>query len=387
MILDLRGNNDKLHILLRMLQAAQPFYTEQRSRRAKDVFGVREEIRRVHQVLSQYCHCTCTPAHEAKLSLRRGYCERKLLDQACFDTILYQTPLIPHHTTIRFAHSASSASGRKVRISIQKDDGDHSGHDGQREALADLCRAMSTCQANLARLNLIIDDESKLWAVQVPQTSPPAESAHFYTLETLLGASSRYKKEPKWLAKEKCIFAVILCHSLLHLDGTQWLKDGWHAENIKCVQDEQLCLAKATRFQLNHPYISADIMAADASLTTAAQSLTVDKSHGHPIPGLLTLGIILLELYLNGPLESAEDVERLANVHLWAISVLESCREDKDMDASYYNAIQFCLWPPAGRCTFENTKFRDDYYQKVVVPLEEALTEGFDFSENEMAGL
>ena len=388
-ILDLQDNNDKLQILLRMLQAAKPFYTEQRSSRVKDIFGVREQVRRMHQVLSQHCHCS-HPAHEAKLSLRRSYYQRKLLDDACFDTILYQTPSTPRQITVHITPTSVKTGARQVRINIGDDDDHYTRYSRQRHALADICHAMSTSEAEALRFDLVIDEESRIWQIKLPPNTPPAVPARFYTLKALLDAASLHRKEPRWLAIEKRILSVILCHSLLHLEGTEWLNREWRAETITFVQDQELSLIKASRFRLNQPYVSGDIVATEVSLVTNTQDLVIGELHGHPIPSLLNLGIIFLELYLNGSLESAADVERAANIQLWAISILGSCREDKDMEPAYYNAIQFCLWPPsppAGVCSFENAKFRDDYYQKVVVPLEDALTEGFDFTKEEMAAL
>ena len=389
MILDLQDNNDKLQILLRMLQAAKPFYAEQRSSRVKDIFGVREQVRRMHQVLSQHCHCS-HPTHEAKLSLKRSHCQGTLFDDACFDTILYQTPSMPRHTKVYVTPVPAQSSARKVRINVEDDDDYGDRCTQSRQVLADICHAMSTTETEALRLDLVIDEESRLWQAKLPPDTPPAGPARFYTLKALLDAASLHRKEPKWLAREKRILSVILCHSLLHLEGTHWLHREWCADSITLCQDQELSLVKAPRFRLNQPYVSGEIIAAEVSLSTNARDLALSEPHGHPIPSLLNLGIILLELYLNGPLESVTDVERSANIQLWAISILGSCREDKDMESSYYNAIQFCLWPPsppAGTCSFENAKFRDDYYQKVVVPLEDALTEGFDFTKEEMAAL
>lgn len=389
MILNLQDNNDKLQILLRMLQAAKPFYAEQRSNRVQDIFGVRDQVRRMYRVLSQHSNCS-HPAHQAKLSLRRGYCERKRLDDACFETILYQTPSVPRQSTVRIASISAQAAPQITSITIGKNDDHDAWYTQERRALADICHAMSTVEAESLRLELVIDEDSKLWQILVPANTRSGASTCHYTLKDLLDAASLHRKEPKWLAREKKILTVILCHSLLQLDGTQWLDRGWHADTITCAQDEELSLAKAPRFRLTRPYVSANIMTTDMSLVIKTRGLATDEPHCHPIPSLLNLGVLLLELYLNGPLESAADVERLANIQLWAMSVLGSCREDKDMEPSYYNAIQFCLWPPwppAGNCSFENAKFRDEYYQKVVVPLEEALTEGFDFTKEELAAL
>ena len=389
MILDLQANNDKLQILLRMLQAAKPFHAERRSNRAKDVFGIRQQVRRMHGVLSQHYHCS-HPTHEAKLSLKRGYCKRERPDDLSFETILYHSPSSPRQTTIHINPLSPQSGTRKVRIDIENPDDEYAKHLQQRQMLADICLVLSTLKGETPRFDLVIDEEGRLWKMDTPQSTPFAVPGRFYTLDALLNAASLHRKEPKWLAREKRVLSVILCHSLSHLEGSEWLKRGWRAQTITFVQDQTLSLTQAPRFRLTQPFVSAEIANGETSLITNTQDLAISERSGHPIPSLLNFGIILLELYLNGPLESAVDVEPVANIQLWAMSVLGSCREDKDMEPAYYNAIQFCLWPPwppAGDCSFENSIFRDDYFQKVVVPLEDALTEGFDFSKEDLATL
>ena len=390
MILELQDNNDKLQILLRMLQVAKPFHAEQRSSYARDMDGVRKQVRRMHQVLSQHCQCS-HPAHEAKLGLRRGYHERKFLDDLYFETILYRTPSTPR--LIKVHVTASHFSNRKVQIQIEDDDDSDINTIQQRQLIADVCLILSVSEHKVLRFDL--DDTGKLWQTNMPQSSSMVIPDKFYTLDSLLEAASLHRKEPKWLAKEKKVLSVILSHSLLHLEGSEWLRGGWRAQMITFGHEQELVLSKAPRFSLNRPYMYTSIPSKDAFLTTGLHGsgisdLTISERCGHPIPTLLHLGILLLELYLNGPLSSAVDVDPVDNVQLWAMSVLGSCREDKDMEPSYYNAIQFCLWPPwpsAGECSFENATFRDDYYQKVVMPLEDALTEGFDFTKEDLATL
>ncbi|KAL6721811.1 hypothetical protein ACLMJK_000916 [Lecanora helva] len=388
MIIDLQDNYNKLQTLLRMLQAVKPFHAEQRSSHLIDMFSVRQrEVCRMHRVLSQYCRCS-HPGHEAKLSLRRSHYEQKLLDDLCFETILYRTPSTPRPVRIHITPLTTQKETRRVKVNVAGSDDHHALNRKQRQTLSDICFALSTPEAAGLCFDLSIDEKGILWQYAIPQSRPTEAPGQFYTLDTLLGAASHYRKEPKWLAKEKGILAVILCHSLMHLEGSQWLQKGWCAQTISLVQGQELALARNPRFSLNQPYISSDIVNNEASLITNAQDLALSEPSGHPIPSLMNLGVILLELYLNGPLESAVEVEPVANLQLWAMSVLGSCRDDKDMEPSYYNAIQFCIWPPlprTGICSFENATFCADYHRKVVVPLEDALTEGFDFSKEDLA--
>ena len=100
-LLDIRRYNDELFKLFYRIQSVKPFNKEQRSQRASSVFHVRDQAQRVHQVLSHYCGCRCIPYHQAKLCLRRLYCQNDPSKDNCFQTMLYQSSMCPCPATIR----------------------------------------------------------------------------------------------------------------------------------------------------------------------------------------------------------------------------------------------------------------------------------------------
>ena len=274
--------------------------------------------------------------------------------------------------------NASADPSRKHKVSFNV-------NNGQRKALDNICLRIGRVQKTCNHLELVIDEQGKLWETDTCNEELTEEPRKTYTLDSLLLAFSEYprNRRARWLDKEKAMLTVILSHSLLQLDGSQWLKRDWRTEQISFFQDEEISIAKNTRFKLDHPYVSAEIMAPRGP--PKKRGGPFPKSRGHPIPSLLALGVILIELHLNGPIETAGVPNPMDDLQFWAMAILRDCRDE--MEPFYHDVITFCLWPPGGECAFENSSFRDDYYQKVVVPLEDELTGRFEFSKKDLAKL
>ena len=272
----------------------------------------------------------------------------------------------------------------KVRInveSLQKPP------DYQGTALDNICTAIQHARTKDVHMELVIDSESKLWEATISKSTTLGRAPMVITLESLLAAFSEYSRK-RWLAKEKAILAVILSHSLLQLQGSEWLSKDWRSEHISFLRDRDVSPATARSFGLEKPYLSADINHFGDPRAIIRDENAPSRSHGHPIPSLLALGVILLELHQDASIEtnntaSAEDLQTKS------LKVLMSCSDE--MEKAYYDVISFCLFlspaPPTSERTFEDAKFRDHYYQQVIVPLEDILTENFEFSKKDLEKL
>ena len=169
----------------------------------------------------------------------------------------------------------------------------------------------------------------------------------------------------------KLVLAVILGHTLLHWQDTPWLQ-GWSRENIVFIR--------------NHDAIPLrPFLLSQRSSKTAED----DWFQFHPHLDILGLGIILLELHLQQPVESyVTDVEKQGpNSSLFmAQSVLK--RFEKDMYPNYRIAIEHCLDTRFGEELLESIedpeeraeKLRQLIYQRIVKPLEDELEAGFGTS-------
>ena len=246
-----------------------------------------------------------------------------------------------------------------------------------------MCQEIEQAHAKELNLELFIDDQSRLWGITV-RTDALLKVSKMYTLSWLLSTVPRYSKK-KWLAKEKATLAVILPYSLLQLYDSQWLTPYWDAKQISFVQDQELSFSDDTRFELKQPYVSADITPPGQ----AAMYQTRSKPYDYTNSGLLALGIILLELHLDKPLETANTTSS-DDTFEKALKGLRSCFDD-EMNRDYRNVISFCLLrtplPPTGNCTFDDAIFRDWYYGHVITPLETILMTQYEISKNDLAAL
>ena len=211
------------------------------------------------------------------------------------------------------------------------------------------------------------------------------DSHHAHTLDSLFSTFSHYSRK-RWLAKEKAILAVILSHSLLHLNGTLWLSQDWKAEHISFLHQQKLVLDQAFRFRLKQPYISAAVVFPQQT----SRDLETLGSHDPSISNLLALGIMLLELHLNASLDTA-NITSIEEIQVIALKAQMRCCDE--MESSYYEALKFCLYPSApppsgaGECSFTDARFRDHYYRHVIVPLEDNLSNRFQVTQRDLENL
>ena len=256
--------------------------------------------------------------------------------------------------------------------------------DHQRTALDDICTAIRNAHVKNLHMELMIDGESKLWGATISKGARLCGAPTAVTLDSLLTAFSQYSRK-RWLAKEKAILAVILSHSLLQLQGSQWLNSDWRAEHVSFLRHNSISPANARSFGLEQPYLSANITPSKDSQTIVRDEPTQSGSYGHPMPSLLALGVLLLELHQDASIETTT----MEDLQTKSLKLLMSCSDE--MERTYYDVISFCLFlspaPPTSERTFEDARFRDHYYQQVIIPLEDILTENFEISKNDLEKL
>ncbi|KPM38858.1 hypothetical protein AK830_g7710 [Neonectria ditissima] len=228
------------------------------------------------------------------------------------------------------------------------------------------------------------------------------------SLQQLINQSSRPLTE-----KTKRILAVLLSYAVLHLHGTPWLPPSWDSSKILFFQT----LSSTVPLR---PFIRTDLSSQD---TLLGQS-PIEESVGHcgldmtdvdeidpddldpddfgqdgldpddfehPFPTLVTLAVVLMELYFATPFEElarnrgfdlpegTESRKRSLDVS----SIFNEYRREMPQNSPFYYAIEKCLDPR----TWENDdgeKLDDDMlrvmvYEEVVRPLEDDLCDAFTF--------
>ncbi|MCJ1316945.1 hypothetical protein MMC15_002266 [Xylographa vitiligo] len=270
----------------------------------------------------------------------------------------------------------------RVRIQVQP----HlSENKSSRKALEDVCAAIKHAFVNDKPLELIINDKNQVW--EVPQQNLckwniPREPK-ILTLQSILSEFPQYLKK-RWLAKEKAILAVVLAHSLLQLHESIWLRRYWTTEHISFLIDKDFAFTKTSRFALKSPCVSTQIKQAALSNSEMADTGQL-KQMNHPIPTLMALGIVLLELHLNATITGSIG-SSTGDLRSRALEVLDECYDE--MTDNYHQDICFCIFllpasPSRANRSFDNPEFRDWYYQQVITPLETNLSDNFDIENDE----
>ncbi|KAK7423676.1 hypothetical protein QQX98_000866 [Neonectria punicea] len=236
---------------------------------------------------------------------------------------------------------------------------------------------------------------------QVDRTKPAI------TLQQLVNQSARPLPE-----KTKRILAVLLSYAVLHLHGTPWLRPTWDSSSILFFQT----LSSTVPLR---PFIRTDFNSQDVVLS---QDPTVDSMHyctsdlpdmddidpddvdpddldqgdldpddfRHPFPTLVTLAVILMELYFATSFEVLArnrgfDLPGTEGGKRWldVSSIFNEYRCDIPQNSPFYYAIEKCLNPK----TWENDMgeplddemLRVVVYEQIVLPLEDDLCNAFTF--------
>lgn len=195
------------------------------------------------------------------------------------------------------------------------------------------------------------------------------------SLANMLGEAKRMK------LKERQILAVILAHSLLHLCESPWLGGEWSKEHI-------LFLTEAGTIDTQRPYISTDFPATQAGTTSAPKDDGEDDFRLHPNASVLALGILLLEITLQQPIEARRQTDDLdtdgqTTVNTNYFTALQALDDASDeIPQGYREVIAECF-----KCSFydeatmspslDDFDFRQGVYDYIVKPLEIFLLVSF----------
>ena len=322
MLQEIKECNNDIAKLCASLQSAPPVRKELQKHRAEAVFRVRKQAQLLHQILLRHYTCNCPAPYEVKLCLMRCYCEPGVIDDTCFEALFLRSSSIQCQTTIRMVQEGLLPTKQpRMRIQVQA----HlSESKPPRKTLQNVCAAIEDAFVNGKALELIINDNNQVW--EVPQEnlskSTIPKDPKILTLQSILSESPQYLKK-RWLAKEKAILAVVLAHSLLQLHESTWLRRYWTTEHISFLIDKDFTFTKSSRFALKSPYVSTLIKETALTNDAMADANQLKQIH-HPIPTLMALGIVLLELHLNATI-TASNGSSTGDLRARALEVLDEC--------------------------------------------------------------
>ena len=201
------------------------------------------------------------------------------------------------------------------------------------------------------------------------------------TLEELLSNPTTARYNPGRLSRlERLTIAVNLASSLLQLHATPWLNEAWSKKDIWFFRANSTSSKKHVDFE--QPYVSYDFAGPNATSLPSCNTQQANRiPHGNP--SLLSLGIVLLELGLDTPIENvisemntSDEAAEKASTILWTAQQWENDAAG-ELSYSYRKVVQHCI-----RCFFDplppTTSLHDGDFMRavsrdVIVSLQEEL--------------
>ena len=377
--------------LSRAAERAEPYKRQQKSHQTrKAYYEWRNDIKRLLGIICKCFECQSCSMHEVSLRLQKfadgdpesefaimlhnsydTYCEfsiaversqvKQVKQQAGLE-YLPQAPLVVTTSTSRLQRT---------------------------EVRGDICQEVRSANSRNVGLQLFLSEREELFALQ--EASDRVKKRESQAMLTLNDIMIRLKpfRQKKWLRKEKALLAVVLADSLLQLSSSPWSQTCWDSQTFT-FKDPDYHLNLRRPYTMRHPVSKMNIHDSSNLLPTLRKNAQIHA-----------LGILLLELYLNYPIDEAAGDEFLLspistassspiiNLNLrrsLAQDLLQEHADDDDMTPQYYEAVRFCLSPrpnPDSRSfSFEDAGFREIFFREVVANLEASLREKWEVSDN-----
>ncbi|KAE8442223.1 hypothetical protein EG329_003694 [Mollisiaceae sp. DMI_Dod_QoI] len=240
--------------------------------------------------------------------------------------------------------------------------------------IEDLCATISTAESDTVWYGVLTSGEDK-WQGIRRATKPcyTSATARMVSLSELL--SSR-----PWARKSKSLIGLKLASTVLQLYQTPWLRDDWGKEDIFFIQEDDGTVLS------DKPFLRPRLSSSDTAATSAEPKTT---SINMNVPCLLALGVVLIELHFQKPIDELIDELQKENngkkENGWVIYEGEPLEvsnikrtllmlrliEKMDAGANLENALRRCIKGPDGALTDMNKEeLRDIVEENIIVPLE-----------------
>lgn len=328
----LLGNSDKLEPMRRKRRCNLPRIFEQ----------FRLQASSFHAAIAKALPCDCTSLHSTKLLLRRD--ENSLSLQSAANTASESVKLsvyfplasrawsssrtligpddswyaaevemvtgdkdekdthwpIPDDESSVFSVGSKLLDRRLRKVSFQGSDGrkSSSGSVVPKDSveILDLCAALKQYDESQANLGFLRDNDNQCHTIHTALAGviPTSQIRKFITLETMLTQDEPSNvKVPR---QRRLAIALVMARSLLQLHTGPWLNDAWGKNDIYFFQNS------VGEVETDHPLLVCNFRSSKSSQATISASPSVSQTHSRS--SLLSLGILILELWFNQTIES-----------------------------------------------------------------------------------
>lgn len=356
------------------------------------------------KALSGSTKCGCAPEHKVDATLGLGtYRKSDLDDTNDFDIFLslqqdWQEAHVQtvRNNVVRFFVDGEAPPPQRTTLNYKP------------MLVTKLCQQIREKQKLSGRLEFKVERDilfklrSKKCTAVIDHKKPTV------SLQQFIEEGSRYLTD-----KTKRVLAVLLSYAVLHLHGTPWLQQNWDSSKILFFRTSSSIIPL-------RPFIQTQLVREDVNLDfgtlrkesghCASKGISsketdsncldpddfelddMDPDHiEHPFPTLVTLAIMLMELYMAKPFkelarncglrlpEGPGDRTRLLDV----ASVFDEYKREIPQNSQFYYSIQHCLdprrWEDERGQKIDDSALRVAIYREIIRPLEDELCDAFNF--------
>lgn len=207
-----------------------------------------------------------------------------------------------------------------------------------------------------------------------------------------MSLASLLKNNRKLKMKEKRILPVILAHSLLLFCDSPWLSKDWGKEHIHFYSTS----GRKDDFDIRRPFLSTKFEDSEQENEEENDAKKDLEFRVHPVPSILALGILLLEIELESCLEDHYTEDVLVDGS-WNVNTdyLTALKLFEDVSGSIYinhqRALSACLNHQeffdfeTEEMSWDNEQFRLAVYDRIVRPLELELHAAYELTLDDIA--
>ena len=441
----LEKHNQDLHRLIGTSEKLGPMRKKRKSPITAYFQQIRDHARSLHSALTQAWRCSCPSGHPIKLLLESrlkadetGTAQIKDASAIKFQlffcpeqhSLSSATTLVAPHTewcgtevkllestldrgrrasqatsaqATSYANSGSQSQrrgsnptrqtvslpeGRKVSFASDHRKHSVSSYSSDATEITDLCTMLSTSNESQGALGFLRDDQEGLHVVELAANSLLGylKRHRIISLEDVLTWRTNTSDEsekgmPTLSRRTRLTIAVTLANSLLQLHTSPWLGGVWGKSDIHFFEGEDGTV------HTQYPFLVRDF-ASRIALGTRGSSdsqVTLDRTTSRSCnSSLLSLGILILELWFNQTIESrpfrrnflgpngkANEYTDFNTAQKWQ----EQALEEAGMD--FHNATRRCIYCAFGAVSqdLEDEELRRAVYSEVVQPLQRILAQ------------
>lgn len=331
-------------------------------------------------------NCECIPTHKSRARLRLGtYRKNNIRREEDMDECLDFDIFLSVKQGWTEAHVSMAKEIKEKAVQIQNTIPIEQ-HKEQKKAtkikqmrVKQLCELIEKLKTAGFRLKLKVmgDQIFKLKSEKMAFFGDRAKSP--VTLEQFL------RNGPDSLTdRTKRILAVMLSYAVLYLHDTPWLQSTWSSSHV-------LFLPTASSTIPLQPFIQTHLARHnESSQDSCTDPDDVDPDCYHHCPLLVTLAVILMELYFGNPFDVLAkrylpqlDGDTQSSIStrsdLFVDGVFQACKAE--LSEGYHYAVEKCLdsitWEDEDGDKLDGEALMWKIYQEVIMPLETELSQSF----------